>query len=108
MPRFNIDDYDFNHVMHCKNKYEAEVFAKYLDSVGQYWNSGRSYVNNDEWTPEGGGTCYRFTAGLRGQLNSYLDDMSGTVVLEFDSFKWSEEASIAQSISYEEVMLFQN
>ena len=40
--RFNIEDYKGNYVMHCKTEEEAEIFCKYLHSIGRTWSTGVS------------------------------------------------------------------
>src|SRR5574344_1421922 len=59
-PRFNIEDYKDKYVMHCNTEEKANVFCKYLNSVGRKWNSDCSYLEANEWAYYEEDTCYNF------------------------------------------------
>lgn len=61
--KFNIDDYKGKYVMHCKTEEEAKVFCTYLDSIGQIWCAGDSYLSSNYWHIYKESTCYNFNAG---------------------------------------------
>lgn len=108
--RFNAYDYGIEYVMHCKSAEEALIFEEYLNSIEMCWSSGKSYAQNGiSWSPNDGGTCYRFRLGVRSNLHSYESEYSDIIILEFEDFEWGGEAiSNDHKISYEEVMNFYN
>lgn len=87
-PRFNIEDYKDDYVMHCNTEEKANVFCKYLNSVGRKWNSDCSYLEVNEWAYYEEDTCYNFNYGTFCDYNSYCIDYT---ILEFNNFDWSEE-----------------
>lgn len=108
--RFNAYDYGIEYVMHCKNSEEALIFEEYLNSIEMRWSNGGRYAQNGtSWSPSGGGTCYRFRLGVRGDLHFYESNYSDIQILEFEDFEWGgENLSNDHKISYEEVMNFYN
>jgi hypothetical protein len=86
--KFNINDYKDDYVMHCNTEEKANVFCKYLNSVGRKWNSDCSYLEKNEWNKYKKDTCYNFNYGTFCDYNSYCIDYT---ILEFDNFDWSEE-----------------
>lgn len=105
LPKFNIADYDGRHVMHCETQEEATLFVDFLDSLGLCWSSGRPYSDYTGWEPYGGGTCYRFTRGVRSQFNEYKseDCFRDVIILEYSQFDWGREEN-REIISYEDIM----
>lgn len=93
--RFNFDDYcsrGKRYAMRCRNRAEAEVFLKYLDSLGEHWCSGYSYLDLDYgWNPSY--PCYIFQEGLRCE-----DGRSYFKYLEFSDFDWSEPDGVPDKI----------
>lgn len=45
MKKFNIKDYKGKYAMFCENIEQAEIFCKYLDSVGKRWTNGDRYID---------------------------------------------------------------
>lgn len=74
--------------MHCNTEEKANVFCKYLNSVGRKWNSDCSYLEANEWAYYKEDTCYNFNYGTFCDYNSYCIDYT---ILEFDNFDWSEK-----------------
>ena len=69
--------------------------------------SGKKYVNNTDWYPTSGGTCYRFHAGVRDSYNAYRRSIASTgyTILEFDEFDWGEECfDGTPSFSFDELI----
>lgn len=93
--RFNFDDYcdrDKRYAMRCRNRAEAEVFLKHLDSLGKHWHSGRSYLDLDfGWDPSH--PCYIFREGLRCE-----GGRSNFTYLEFSHFDWGETDDVPDKI----------
>lgn len=93
--RFNFDDYcgrGKRYAMRCRNRAEAEVFLKHLDSLGEQWHSGHSYLDLDfSWNPSY--PCYIFREGLRCE-----DGMSYFTYLEFSHFDWGETDDVPDKI----------
>lgn len=86
--KFDINDYKDDYVMHCNTEEKANVFCKYLNSVGRKWNSDCSYLEANEWAYYEEDTCYNFNYGTFCDYNSYCIDYT---ILEFNNFDWSEE-----------------
>ena len=110
---FNINDYDFATVMHCKSMEEATAFTEYLDSIGMTWACGDSYINRTLWCGSRGGTCYRFVGGNHGSLDFYKNDAKSILgkdahILEYSDFDWvnANDVQTFDEISYDEIMMF--
>ena len=86
---FDIENYKGAYVMHCDTEEKANTFLKYLDSAGETWKSGCSYINNARWGEFKADTCYAFNKGQYYDLNFYR--LYGFEILEFDDFYWGEE-----------------
>ena len=71
MKKFNIKDYPGNVKMHCDTEEKAKVFCKYLDSVGNKWHSGKSYLEETYWNDEKENTCYAFNIGTYQSLDFF-------------------------------------
>ncbi len=85
--KFNYIYYSKQFVMHCDTKEKAEIFGRYLNSVGLRWSSGNVYdPDNMRWSSEY--TCYRFRNGTFGSIETYRDEGHFNI-LEFDEFDWS-------------------
>lgn len=87
--KFNIDDYKGKYVMHCKTEEEAEVFCRYLDSIGRRWDSGNSYFSENFWDKYEESTCYEFNAG-RYTDKQYFEE-KGYTILEMEDFMDKKE-----------------
>ena len=86
--KFNINDYKGDYVMHCDTEEKANVFCKYLDSVGKKWNNGWSYLKTNAWDNYEEDICYSFNYGGFCRYNWCCNDYT---ILEFDNFDWSEK-----------------
>ena len=93
--RFNFDDYcgrGRRYAMRCRNRAEAEVFLTYLDSLGEHWITGESYLDfNDSWNPMY--PCFIFREGLRCEAG-----LSNFIYLEFSDFDWGETDDVPDKI----------
>lgn len=87
--RFNIEDYKGKYVMHCKTEEEAEIFCKYLHSIGRTWNSGDSYLSKSYWDTYKESICYNFNEDLCCDKQYYEAD--GYTILEMEDFMDKEE-----------------
>ena len=76
--------------MHCNTKEKANIFYKYLNDMRLKWNSGKSYLDNEdnEWNYYKENTCYDFYRGGYSPKDYYEDN--GYKILEFDDFDWSD------------------
>ncbi len=100
-PKFRLEDYTGDYVMHCPEKWMAEKFCKLLHNSGRTWVGNHSYVNKPEdplsgnsWEEERDGTCYNFNEGMYGSKRFYLSEPGYKIrykILEFDNFDWSDE-----------------
>lgn len=87
--KFNIDDYKGKYVMHCKTEEEAEVFCRYLDSIGHMWDSGESYLSQNYWNFYNASTCYNFNTDTYSGKQYYEEE--GYTILEAEDFMDKEE-----------------
>ena len=87
-PRFVIEDYDGDYVMHCPTEENAIAFLQYLHELGRTWSSGTSYAHVTNYRNYRENTCYDFTDGMYDE-KSYYDD-EGYTILEYDDFDWSD------------------
>lgn len=88
---FNARDYRATDrvVMHCTTKEFAEIFTKYLESIGRRWNSGDKYSEyGTRFFEYGDETCYNFCLGTFSGLDYYQRE--GYIILEFEDFYWEE------------------
>lgn len=86
---FNIDDYKGKYVMHCKTEEEAEVFCRYLDSIGRRWKSNDSYLSENYWDNYEESTCYDFNTNTYFRKQYFEKD--GYTILEMEDFMNKEE-----------------
>lgn len=82
--KFNIDDYKSKYVMHCKTKEEAEVFCRYLDSIGHKWITGDSYLLKNNWDKYEKLMCYNFNKDVYSDKQYYEEE--GYIILEMEDF----------------------
>ena len=82
--KFNIDDYKGKYAMHCKTKEEAEDFCRYLDSIGQKWKYGVSYIRKTFWNNWESETAYDFNSADFGRVSDYKNN--GYKILEWSNF----------------------
>lgn len=101
MQKFNIDDYrGSGYVMHCDTKAKADIFLRYLDSCGEKWIGGESYLVEDCWKVYRENTCYAFNTGQYGHYG-FLTDPALHTILEFDDFVWDKHRSLDSQQLYE-------
>lgn len=86
---FNIDDYKGKYVMHCKTEKEAEIFCKYLHSIGRTWNTGDSYVPESYWDEYKESMCYSFNDGT--YCDKHCFEERGYTILEMEDFMSKKE-----------------
>ena len=91
-PKFNIENYKGDYIMHCNTEEKANVFCKYLNSVGREWWTECSYLTNNSWDEYTDRTCYLFNYGSYSNYG-YFKRCNYTI-LEFDDFDWEEEKEI--------------
>ena len=82
--KFNIDDYKGKYAMHCKTKEEAEDFCRYLDSIGQKWKYGISYIRKTFWNNWESETAYDFNSADFGRVSDYKNN--GYKILVWSNF----------------------
>ena len=82
--KFHIDDYKGKYAMHCKTKEEAEDFCRYLDSIGQKWKYGISYIRKTFWNNWESETAYDFNSADFGRVSDYKNN--GYKILEWSNF----------------------
>lgn len=88
--KFNINKYMGNYAMHCKTEEEANIFLRYLDSVGRKWVNGTSYMSMTNWDVYGHDTCYDFNGGTYCDKTYFLTRGYYTI-LEFSDFEWDNK-----------------
>ena len=106
MKKFDINDYRGNgYVMHCDTKAKANIFLRYLDSCGENWIGGKSYLTADHWEAYEENTCYVFNTGQFGSCeqlrNPSLFYPDQWTILEFDDFIWDEHRDLDSQQLYE-------
>lgn len=87
-PKFNYKNYPGKYVMHVTTEEQADIFCKYLHSVGKTWFTGCSYLSNINFNKYGEKTCYDFDNG-EFSSNWWYKSESYTI-LEFEDFDWSD------------------
>lgn len=89
-PKFNLDNYQGDYVMHCNTEDKCKKFFNFLHEYGRTWNTGESYPVTDhwiQWEDHKAQTCIWFNEGLYGDIQYALDE--NNTILEFDDFDWS-------------------
>lgn len=87
-PKFRLEDYLANYVMHCDTEEKAKIFCDFLDDEGRTWISGVAYNGETFWEKYKKDTVYNFNKGTYA-YKEYAEEESYTI-LEFDDFDWSE------------------
>lgn len=87
-PKFRLEDYLGNYVMHCETWEKAKIFCGFLDNLGRRLNSGDLYTNKTYWTYYSENIVYYFNDGLYGDKERAEEE--NYIVLEFDDFDWEE------------------
>ena len=104
--KFNINDYDKTYVMHCDTREKANVFCKYLHSLGKKWIGGEPYLISkyDAYYER---TAYRFITDTYSDLAYYKSQKCN--VLEFDDFEWDgyeDLNDISNDVSDDDLLSF--
>lgn len=86
--KFDINEYKGKFVVHCGTAEGAELFLRYLDSVGATWYDGKSYLTNTNWQEYKRQTCYAFNLGKFGSKDYYAK--RGYTILEIYDFDWTD------------------
>lgn len=86
-PKFHLEDYQGNYVMHCDTEEKAKIFLEFLHRCGKSWHSKQSYLEKTNWKTYNKDTCYFFNKRTFGSLKRIEED--NYIVLEFDDFDWS-------------------
>ena len=89
-PIFKLEDYPGKVAMHCNTAEKADIFCWFLHYAGRKWFNGEKYAENTEWDIIEDNTCYDFNRGFACSYNFYKRE--NYKMLEFDDFKWEEEA----------------
>ncbi len=85
-PKFRLEDYQENYVMHCNTEEKAKIFCDFLHDAGRTWNSGVLYNQIIFWRTYKEKTVYCFDEGMFGDVECAIN--SDYQVLEFDDFNW--------------------
>lgn len=91
-PKFRLEDYPANCVMHCNTSEKAEIFCNFLHNLGREWVDGSSYKDETNWEKYKKDTMYNFNIGTY-TYKEYTED-EGYIILEFDDFDWSEYGEV--------------
>lgn len=84
MSRFRLEDYEGQYVMHVKTEEEYDIFSKFLDSKGEKWNNGDSYLERSYWEFYENEICFEFDCGAYSALDYYRSQ--DYTILEFSDF----------------------
>ncbi len=95
-PKFRLEDYPGNYVMHCKTEEEAKTFCSFLAANGKKWRDGKSYEERTRWGVCRERTYYNFNKDTYGDI-LYRRYNSNEEVLEFDNFYWGEEKTMKKN-----------
>lgn len=87
---FNINDYQGNYVMHCRNQIEARSFCAHLHSLGKRWAAGQSYLERTYWEDRQENTCYSFNNGCYGSRDELKENYT---ILEWKDFMYDTPAA---------------
>lgn len=87
-PKFRLEDYLGNYVMHCDTEEKAKIFCDFLDNEGMTWFSGAAYNVETRWENYKKDTVYYFNHGS--YCSKEYAEKDHQIILEFDNFNWSE------------------
>lgn len=87
-PKFRLEDYVGNYVMHCDTEKKAKIFCVFLDKSNRQWISGNLYKYETSWETYEKDTMYCFNRGT--YCNKEYAKKECYTVLEFDDFDWSD------------------
>lgn len=88
---FNINDYRYKTVMHCKTVKEIKTLLDYLEVVGHQWcvsySKKTAYaIAHEVYSKYRENTCINFKIGSFAYVDFY--EREGYTILEFDDFDW--------------------
>lgn len=110
MSRFRLEDYEGQYVMHVKTEEEYDAFSKFLDSKGEKWNNGDSYLECSYWGFYKNEICFEFDCGAYSTLGYYRS--RDYTILEFSDFDWGKEEmkefKVGDWVKGKEGSLFEN
>lgn len=90
-------------VMHCPTEESAEIFTRYLDSIGRAWKGGQSYIGKTNWERYGEDTCYWFDDNTYSDLAYFIGHQFE--ILSFYDFDWDElcPQDLAPEMTFDEM-----
>lgn len=102
--KFDINQYQkLEIVMHCPTEESAEIFTRYLNSIGRAWKGGASYINCTHYDMYGEKTCYRFNDNTYCSLEYFVENIHE--ILNFYDFEWDEicPQDLAPEMTFDEM-----
>lgn len=91
-PKFRLEDYPGDCVMHCDTSEKAEIFCNFLHNLDREWINGNSYKDETSWGKYKKDTVYYFNIGT--YTHKEYAEKEGDTILEFDDFDWSEYGEV--------------
>ena len=85
-PKFRLEDYPVNCVMHCDTSEKAEIFCNFLHNLGREWINGSLYKHETCWEEYNKDTVYNFNIGT--YTHKEYAEKEYYTILEFDDFDW--------------------
>lgn len=85
-PKFRLEDYQENYVMHCDTEEKAKIFCDFLHNLGRKWIGGSLYKDETSWEVCKKDTVYYFNHGV--YCDKEYAEKEGYIILEFDDFNW--------------------
>ena len=85
-PKFRLEDYPGDYVMHCDTEEKAKIFCNFLHNAGRSWNAGTFYKEKTFWENYKENTVYLFNYGK--YCNKRYTEDEGYTILKFDDFDW--------------------
>ena len=85
-PKFRLEDYPGDYVMHCDTEEKAKIFGNFLHNAGRIWLFGASYNGKTFWKEYKENTVYFFNYGT--YCNKEYAEKEGDTILKFDDFDW--------------------
>ena len=91
-PKFKLEDYPKNYVMHCDTEEKAKIFCDFLDNEGRIWFPEAVYNGETRWENYKKDTVYYFNDGAyAAYANKECAEDEGYTILEFDDFDFDWE-----------------
>ncbi len=88
-PKFRLEDYKGNYVMHCTEKLEAEKFCNFLGNNGKKWIMDISYRTDCYFDTYTTNTCYEFNGGTFCNYDYFKNH--NYIILNFNDFDWDKD-----------------